>query len=353
LRRLVWLLSIAALAHCKRREPEPDPVHATEVARAGNRSETQSASSVVLAPLSGAGSAIAPAGSAIAKAASSSGSVNDAGGTLADATPPGSVRFAVIGDYGADTPGESAVAQMVKSWRPDFLITLGDNNYPTGEASTIDANIGRFYADFIGNYRGRFGTGSPENRFWPSVGNHDWISGLAPYLEYFMLPGNERYYDVDRGLVHLYALDSDPREPDGISAESRQGDWLKQRLAASTACYDVVYFHHPAYSTSEHGSALPLRWPFRKWGAEVVLAGHDHTYERFLVDGIPYFVNGLGGASKYDFPATPLPETKFRYNEEFGAMRVTATPAEIIYEFFTIDGKKRDTLSMPGNCRRQ
>lgn len=317
MRRLVGLLAVAAvstLAHCKRREPEPS--HSTGIVPArASRSDA-------------AGPSLAPS----------------AGGA--------GVRFAVIGDYGADTPGEAAVAAMVKSWNPDFLLTLGDNNYPSGEASSIDVNIGRHYADFIGNYRGRFGTGSAENRFWPSPGNHDWGFGIEPYVSYFTLPGNERYYDVDRGLVHLYALDSDVHEPDGVTAESRQGTWLKERLAQSKACYDVVYFHHPAYSTAEHGSALPMRWPFRQWGAEVVLAGHDHTYERFLVDGIPYFVNGLGGASKYEFPVNPLPETRFRYNEEFGAMRVTATPAEITYEFVTIDGKKRDEFTVPAGCKR-
>ena len=178
------------------------------------------------------------------------------------------------------------------------------------------------------------------------------MSGLGPYLAYFTLPGNERYYDVDRGIVHLYALDSDPHEPDGVSAESRQATWLKQRLHASKSCYDVVYFHHPGYSTSQHGPTFPMRWPFRAWGAEVVMAGHDHTYERFDVDGIPYFVNGLGGAPKYNFPEPATPETKFRYNDEYGAMLVTATTTEIVYDFFTIDGKKRDTLSVPGNCRR-
>jgi hypothetical protein len=345
LRRRLWLLAFAALAHCKRQEPEPAPARATDIGPPGNRTEPRPAAS----PASGA--ATGPAGSTVVASASRQSGLNDAGGPTADARRAGSIRFAVIGDYGAETAGEAAVAAMVKGWRPDFVITLGDNNYPTGEASTIDANIGRFYVDFIGNYRGRFGSGSAENRFWPSPGNHDWISGLGPYLAYFTLPGNERYYDVDHGLVHLYALDSDPREPDGIDVESQQAAWLKQRLHASKSCYDVVYFHHPSYSTSEHGSTLPMRWPFRAWGAEVVMAGHDHTYERFAVDGIPYFVNGLGGASKYDFPGTALPETKFRYNEEYGAMLVTATTTAIAYEFFTIDGKKRDTFSVPGNCQ--
>ena len=262
----------------------------------------------------------------------------------------GALRFAVIGDFGADTPDEGRVAALVKSWRPDFIITTGDNNYPTGAASTIDANIGKYYAEFIGNYRGRFDAGSPVNRFWPSVGNHDWISGLGAYLDYFTLPGNERYYDVDLGLVHLYAIDSDPHEPDGVGSDSVQAKWLKDRLASSKSCYDVVYFHHPAYSSSEHGSSQFMRWPFRAWGAEVVFAGHDHSYERCLVDGIPYFVIGLSGASRYGFPRDPLPETQFRYNEDFGAMLIDAGATSVTYQFFTSDGAKRDSLTVPASA---
>lgn len=270
------------------------------------------------------------------------------GASAAAAKVPGSIRFAVVGDYGADTPEEGMVAALVKSWKVDFVVTTGDNNYPSGEASTIDQNIGKYYGDFIGNYRGRFGPGAGQvNRFWPSPGNHDWVNGIMPYVEYFTLPGNERYYDVDVGLVHLYAVDSDPREPDGVTADSVQGKWLRERLRASKSCYDVVFFHHPPYSSSRHGSSPSMRWPFREWGAEVVLTGHDHTYERFIVDGIPYFVSGLGGAARYPFPTPPLPETQFRYNDQPGAMLVEATPKSITYDFITPDGTKRDTLTFP------
>jgi len=268
-------------------------------------------------------------------------------GPLTAKRPAGPVRFAVIGDFGADTPDEARVAAMVKGWKPDFVLTTGDNNYPNGEASTIDANIGKYYAEFIGNYRGSFGPGSQSNRFFPSLGNHDWVAGLGGYVEYFTLPGNERYYDVDLGLVHLYALDSDPREPDGTTSDSVQARWLKDRLASSKSCYDVVYFHHPPYSSARHGSSIFMRWPFRGWGAKVVLSGHDHTYERLTVDGLPYFVNGLGGASRYDFQDAALPETQFRYNGEYGAMLVLAAPSAITYQFFTDDGEKRDELRVP------
>jgi hypothetical protein len=267
---------------------------------------------------------------------------------LGAAKAPGTIRFAVVGDYGADTPEEGQIAALIKSWKVDFIVTTGDNNYPSGEAATIDQNIGKYYGEYIANYHGHFGPGAGTvNRFWPSIGNHDWVNGIMPYVEYFTLPGNERYYDVDVGLVHIYAVDSDPHEPDGITPDSVQGKWLKARLQASKSCYDVVFFHHPPYSSARHGSSPNMRWPFREWGAEVVLAGHDHTYERIVVDGIPYFVSGLGGASRYPFPSEPLPETKFRYNEQAGAMLVNATPAAITYDFVTADGVKRDTFTVP------
>ena len=61
-------------------------------------------------------------------------------------------RFAVIGCYGSDGPDELAVANLVKGWNPDFIVTAGDNNYRYGAASTIDENIGKYYHDFIYPY---------------------------------------------------------------------------------------------------------------------------------------------------------------------------------------------------------
>jgi tartrate-resistant acid phosphatase type 5 len=260
------------------------------------------------------------------------------------------VRFAVIGDYGLDGENEARVADLVTSWNPDFVITTGDNNYFQGAATTIDQNIGKYYCQFIGNYRGKPGEGSAENRFWPSPGNHDWFTpGLQPYLDYFTLPGNERYYDVARGLVHLYALDSDINEPDGISLDSTQAAWLKGALAASTACFDVVYFHHPPFSSGPHGSSFDMKWPFEAWGAEVVMAGHDHLYERFEVGQIPYVTVGLGGASIYP-PVTALPETRMQYHAQFGALRVTADPHGMTLEFVNIAGTVVDTFTQAKEC---
>jgi hypothetical protein len=262
------------------------------------------------------------------------------------ATPtpePFEARFAVIGDYGSNNSSEADVAALIHGWQPDFIITTGDDNYPSGAADTIDANIGKYFHDYIFPYVGTYGSGADQNHFFPTLGNHDWYTaGAQPYLDYFTLPGNERYYDFVEGPVHFFALDSDPNEPDGVGSSSVQAIWLQQGLAASTSPWNIVYMHHPPYSSGAHGSTDWMQWPFAAWGADALLAGHDHLYERLLVDGIQYFTNGAGGASLYDFP-TVLPESQFRYNANYGAMLVMASETEMLFEFTNRVGELIDS----------
>jgi tartrate-resistant acid phosphatase type 5 len=265
-------------------------------------------------------------------------SASPTGTTEPSPTPNPSLRFAVIGDFGEGGQAEADVAGLVHSWNPDIVITVGDNNYPSGAAATIDAHIGQYYHDFIFPYTGAYGPGAAENRFFPTLGNHEWYTaGAKPYFDYFNLPGNERYYDFVRGPVHFFALDSDENEPDGFRIGSLQAAWLQQGLAASTSPWNIVYLHYPPYSSGMHGSATWMRWPFAAWGAQAVLTGHDHTYERLLVDGIPYFVDGVGGGEIYNF-IDILPESQFRYNADYGAMLVTATGADLHFEFYSRTG---------------
>ncbi|HET9496328.1 MAG TPA: metallophosphoesterase [Chloroflexia bacterium] len=248
------------------------------------------------------------------------------------------LRFAVIGDYGYEGRPASEVAALVASWQPDLVITTGDNNYPDGAASTIDRNIGRHYAQFIAPYRGIFGPGAAKNQFFPSLGNHDWHARDArPYLEYFTLPGNERYYDFAAGPVHFFALDSDDHEPDGNTADSRQAAWLRDKLARAREPWRVVYMHHPPYSSGDHGNTPETQWPYEDWGATAVLGGHDHSYERIQVGGIPYFVNGLGGAPYYDFRDV-VAGSRARHTGEHGAMLANTTRHVANFTFYTTDG---------------
>jgi len=251
------------------------------------------------------------------------------------------VIAAVVGDYGSPGANSAAVAALITSWTPDVVVTTGDNSY-TGD---LDADIGALYHGFIHPYGGRYGAGAAVNRFYPCLGNHDWDQGVdcdgeschGAHLDYFALPGNERYYDFAAGPVRFFMVDSDVREPHGTTAGSAQAEWLKTALAASTARWNIVCFHHSPYSS---GSASPgLRWPFPDWGATAVISAHLHVYERVMKSGFPYFVNGLGGRSKHPFGAIE-PGSAIRFNAAFGAMRIVATAEDITFQFHAIDASE-------------
>jgi len=264
------------------------------------------------------------------------------------ATESGTVTFAAFGDYGSNSSNEQAVTTLVNGWNPDFIITTGDNSYGS---TAIDENIGKYYSSYIGNYVGSYGSGSATDRFFPSLGNHDYTDGggSTAYFNYFTLPNNERYYDFVRGPVHFFVIDSNPSGTgsapgDGRSPTSAQGTWLQAGLAASTLPWKIVYMHHPPYSSgSIHGSETAMQWPYEAWGATAVLAGHDHTYERVMRDdnsngtSMPYFVTGAGGMSLYTFN-TPVTGSAVCYSSNYGSMKVQATATNITFEFWSVAG---------------
>ena len=279
----------------------------------------------------------------------------DAGYPRSLAQPPGAVRFAVIGDFGGGGQPEADVASLVASWNPDFVVTVGDNRYG---ATNYDTVIGQFYCQYLkdaGSGTHCAGGSAASNNFLPALGNHDYSAGggIGEYLNYFTLPGagsanssgNERYYDLVRGPVHLFFVNSNSQEPDGRNSASAQAMWLQAQLAASTAPWKLVVLHHAPYSSAEHGSQPVMQWPYAGWGASAVLAGHDHTYERLLVDGLPYFVNGLGGNDIYDFN-TPLPDSQVRYNANYGAMLVQANDSALTFEFVNRMGVLVDSYTI-------
>ena len=267
----------------------------------------------------------------------------------------GAIQFAVIGDFGIVGESAAGVSALVKSWEPDFILTTGDNNYPVGSADTIDANVGQYYSEFIYPYTGVYSSTLQANRFFPSLGNHDWDTGdVKAYLDYFPIDSspentgssqNERYYDFVQGPVHFFVIDSDHREPDGNDEDSGQAQWLKTQLADSESPWQIVYFHHAPYSSGWHGSSRFMRWPFAKWGADAVFSGHEHSYERVMRDGIPYFVNGSGGQSLRMF-LLPISGSKIRYNDSVGAMLVEATETAVTFQFYAIanDGELIDSF---------
>jgi len=273
--------------------------------------------------------------------------------------------FAVIGDYGTDDEHEAAVTRLVASWDPAYVITIGDDYYnPAGGTGTgkYDESTGAYYGAWLKDITTtgkRYPKGlAPVNAFFPALGNHDYSdAGIKNYLEYFKLPGdgfasssgNERYYDFVEDPIHFFALNSNDVEPDGVKSDSKQARWLKAQLAASTSAWNVVYDHHPPYSSDMvHSSTEYMLWPFAAWGADVVLSGHAHSYERIERDDITYIVNGLGGGPRYYF-WLPIDGDCMRYNSDWGAQKVTVTADALTFEFWNEAGVPVDSFSVPAH----
>ena len=257
--------------------------------------------------------------------------------------PADQITFAAFGDYGVDDANQAAVSALVSDLKPDFVLSMGDNNYPNGDLATIQDNIGKYYCNYIYNYdaenylqcRGEAHSAA-LNRFFPTLGNHDYqgVDGALPYLEYFTLPGNERYYEFVWGPVHFYALDSN-------TDLEEQELWLNQKRANSTQDYNVVFFHHSPYSTGIHHFDKRMRWDFSDF--DLVLTGHDHIYQRTRIIGTDrplYVVNGLGGREKRSCNENPLDLTEvntYCYDETYGTLLIQADENRMLVEFINIE----------------
>jgi hypothetical protein len=145
--------------------------------------------------------------------------------------------------------------------------------------------------------------------------------------------------------VHFFILDSDQREPDGTSPGSKQGQWLKGKLAGSSSPFNVVLFHHSPFSSGSEGSSDWMQWPFADWGADVVLAGHSHEYERLSFEGIPYVVNGAGG-KPLPFSNDPIDGSIVRDASDAGALLIQANDYAMTLQYQRRDGKVVDTLTI-------
>lgn len=261
-----------------------------------------------------------------------------------------SVCFAEIGDYGYAGMPEFYVADMVKKWNPDFIVSVGDNNYYQGKTSTIKNNISQFYGDYIYNFDAPYelqcnGKAFQEkiNRFFSTPGNHDANNKdkLTPYYNFFTLPGNESYYRFTWGPVTFYSVNSSEGDIE------EQKAWLKKEAGICNTPFKILFFHHPPYSSGSHGNNGYMQWDFYSLGIDAILVGHDHIYERIEKkgqEGMYYFVNGLGGKGTAPCNEHPLPSDEFNtfcYGENYGAMKATATRHKLAIEFYSIDNAEK------------
>lgn len=218
------------------------------------------------------------------------------------------------------------------------VLTLGDNAYPDGAPEE--------FAGCFGPTWGRFG-----QRLRPSPGNHDYHTpGAEGYYDYFgerAGPDRRGYYSFDLGNWHLIALNS--HVDAGVG--SPQYRWLVEDLKASAgARCTLAYWHHPVYSSGPHGNDPRMKDVYEQLhaaGVDLVLAGHDHVYERLAphdasgapdaARGIRSFTAGTGGARLYRFKTTH-PASEFRDASTHGVLRLTLGDSWYQWGFVPVGG---------------
>jgi predicted phosphodiesterase len=217
-------------------------------------------------------------------------------GQLALPLHDGSIRFAVIGDSGRGDQAQHEVAAQMIGWRQkfpfDFVVMLGDNIYPPHADD-------EFTTKFEEPYRTLLNDGVS---FYAAIGNHDPDNELN-YANFHM--GGRRYYTFRRneqrlaGLtgagVRFFVLDS-------RSFDSDQLAWLDKELRNSGTDWKICYFHHPLYTSGRYSRTarflrLAVEPILLAGNVDVVLAGHEHFYERLQPQhGISYFISGGAGS---------------------------------------------------------
>lgn len=238
-----------------------------------------------------------------------------------------------------DVPGWGGAvdtAQMLDAL-PGIVFTLGDNVYMHGTEE-----------EFRTCYQPSWGRHKARTR--PAPGNHDYgSSGARPYFDYFGAnagPSGLGYYTYTAGAWRIYSLNSE------VAADERSAQfaWLRQELTASPSRCTMAYWHKPLVSSGRNGDNREMRpiWELLyQHGVELVLAGHDHSYERFAPQddrlrpdperGIRQIIAGTGGAAPYSF-STVRPNSEVRASV-LGLLRLTLRSDGYSWEFLPSAGQ--------------
>ena len=252
--------------------------------------------------------------------------------TTAPTAPDGSVTAIVAGDISScENDNDELTAQLLDT-NPGTVLSVGDNAYDSGTLS-------QFTNCFDPTW------GRHKDRIKPVPGNHEYLTSSASgYFQYFNnIPS---YYAYDLGSWRIYALNSEI----DVSASSEQVKWLQADLAANPKQCVLAYWHKPRWSSGKnHGGAEAYQtlWQiFYEAGAELVLNGHEHNYERFTpmnaagqADplGLREFVVGTGGRNHYEF-GTIVANSEVRDNTSFGVLKLTLRPTGYDWQFIPAAG---------------
>jgi 3',5'-cyclic AMP phosphodiesterase CpdA len=252
-------------------------------------------------------------------------------------TPP---TLVAAGDVAScRSSGDEATAALVARV-PGTVAVLGDAVYERGTAQ---------------EFRDCYSWARFRGRTRAALGNHEYGSGsAAAAISYFRLP-RSGFYSYDLGEWHVVVLNSNCGPAGGCGQGSPQQRWLDADLAANPVRCTVAYMHHPRFSSGLHGSdsSLGALWTtLAGGGVDVVLAGHDHHYERFApFQGIRFFVVGTGGRSHYPvFRRLSKPKSVAVNDRTFGVLRLTLRAESYDWRFLPVAGSTFSDSGSSG-CR--
>jgi hypothetical protein len=245
------------------------------------------------------------------------------------------------GDIADCTEGARITAALVDGL-PGTVAMLGDAAYERGSAD----QFARCYEPTWGRHKARTR---------PAVGNHEYgTPGASGYFDYFGPSAGAAglgWYSYDLGAWHIVVLNSNCAEARGCQAGSDQESWLRADLTASDARCTLAYMHHPRFSSGNthggSGAVEPLWRALHDHGAEVVLAGHEHDYERFAPQtptgqldtkrGVRQFVVGTGGRPLRSL-GPPDPHTEARQNTAWGVLHLRLRDGSYDWRFVAQPG---------------
>ena len=249
---------------------------------------------------------------------------------------PGAVEAVLIGagdiaDCGSNN--DEATARLLDQMSGTVFMA-GDNAYDKGSAKE--------YRDCYDPTWGRH-----KARTRPSPGNHEYdTSNASGYFGYFGAVAGPWYYSYDVGGWHVMSLDSNVSASPG----SPQYEWLRSDLDSSRTACSAAYWHHPVFSSGDHGNNPLMQAIWRllyDHGVDVIINGHDHDYERFApqdpdarpdpIGGIREFIVGTGGASQRSFK-TVRANSEVRNTGTYGVLELTLRTNGYDWEFVPVAG---------------
>ena len=249
----------------------------------------------------------------------------------------GSVKFGIIGDTGTGTPKQHQLADVMLRSRQvfpfEFVLMMGDNMYGGESAKDYKAKFEDVYKPLL----------DQQVKFYASLGNHD--EPAQRFYKHFNMDGKE-YYRFTKGNVAFYALNSN-------YMDKKQIQWLQDELGKDTSEWKIAFFHHPPYSSGgKHGSETSLREVvepiFLKHGVNMVLAGHEHFYERIKPQkGIYYFISGAGGKLRSGDVKANSPLTEKAFDRDMSFMLAEIVDNQFYFQVFSRTGEMVDSGVLP------